>query len=57
MTIAPISYEHILQNVEAALEDPGEKLTEQTKALAAELVDAMNCRIAVLEKKIVRRGG
>ena len=56
MPIAPISYEHIIQNVEAALEDPGEKLTEQTKALAAELIDAFNAKLKILENKIVRRG-
>jgi hypothetical protein len=56
MPIAPISYEKILQNVESSLEDPGEKLTEQTKAVVAELCDAFNQKLVALEHKIVRRG-
>jgi hypothetical protein len=54
--IAPIVYERVIQNVEASLEDTEEKLTEQTRALAAELVDAFNTRLVAMEKKIIRRG-
>jgi hypothetical protein len=56
MPIAPISHLTILQNVEASLEDPGEKLTEQTKAVVTELCDAFNAKLVALEHKIVRRG-
>jgi hypothetical protein len=56
MPISPISYEHVIQNVEAGLEDPAEKLTDQTKAVVAELCDAFNQKLIALEHKIVRRG-